>query len=113
MDRSCGLFSVDPSVGLEELLSAGGKGRIMLSRRRGGPAGSLREVYERFLQMCPEADALFSEEGLPDRKAKYVFVSDILRVPGFDAWLDSTDPDVVVISSQELCHQVCAVVRMK
>lgn len=90
-----------------------GIGKNLLSERRTGPEKALRAFYDAVVKNCPESNVLYCEE-IPENIApgSILFIQGHRSIEGFDGWAASLPDDIIVICSQELCHQVSAVFRV-
>ena len=95
------------------MLAPDGVGRTLLSERRVGPEVAVRRLKEIMDEKFPEKNAIVCDRVPEDvEPGTIVLIPDGNRMPGLDEALSRLPPDVIVITSSEICHQVCTVVRV-
>ena len=85
----------------------------MLGERRVPQDVALRQLYDMVPEQCPELARVWADGPLPEvSEPCVVFVPDVRSHPEIDDWLIGLSDEVMVICSQEICHQVTVHFRM-
>ena len=89
-------------------------GKNVLGERRIPQDVALRELFDLAGELCPGLPRVWVDGDLPEvRESCIVFIPYVRRYPESDSWLDSLSDGVMVIGSQEICHQVTAHFRLR
>ena len=117
-ERSC--ISGMPADSVRTLISPGGRGRILLGRRRVPKEELLAEVRDRIAQEAPGLPTAMCGRGHPLEEVLdgasgplAVCVEDPACLLGEERFIASLDDSIMVLCCQELCHQVPVVFRVR